>query len=169
VVVLSEDLQRNVARTLRCRSSDNTTTACERRYVKRSNQDAKAMTVELVMAPVATTASGNTSCTLKINRVRRNRAAIHPTVPRVSGGDMATTASTRFDAERRPTSTAHTPAMTLKATNDNARPTRLDLDFAGNGLIRVIEPHGVTSLRTSLPPQPSSIRCSRYHGNDVTT
>ncbi len=43
-------------------------------------------------------------------------------------------------------------------------------DFSvGNGCRRLIAPHSVASVRTSLPPQPSSTRWPRYQGNAVIT
>ena len=138
-------------RTLRCRSGDSTTTALARRYVNRSSHEASAMINLLRTAPVAIAASGNTSCTLKMSRVRRSRATIQPMVPSVSGGDIATTASTPRCCTRasrpvwRRTATARTPAITLNATKATARSNKLALDLAGNGWMRVIEPHGVRS------------------------
>ena len=39
----------------------------------------------------------------------------------------------------------------------------------GNGCTRVIRPQSVSCVRTSRPPQPSSMRWWRYQGSDVTT
>ena len=59
----------------------------------------------------------------------------------VSGGDMATTASTR------PPRSEASPASALNPRNPAARRTRFRLSDPGNGFTRVIDPQSVTSRR----------------------
>ena len=76
---------------------------------------------------------------------------------------MARTASGRD----RPLNPASSPSPENPA-KPRARAATLAL-AVGKGWTRVIRPHGVGWLRTSLPPQPSAIRWCSYHGSEVTT
>src|SRR4051794_10407500 len=100
---------------------------------------------------------------LKINGPRRTRWVAHPVKPIVSGGDIATTASTR------PPRNDVRPARAPKPANPAARRATLRLSAPANGLILVIEPHSVRSRRTNLPSQPGSTAWARYQGSEVVT
>ena len=91
----------------------------------------------------------------------------HPVSQSVSGGDMANTPSIRRGNP--PTTMLRKPTTALNNTNPNALRNKFCFVLPGNGCTRVIEPHAVFSTRHSLPPQPDSIACSRYHGSELTT
>ncbi len=87
--------------------------------------------------------SGNTSWMLNTNGTRRAFATVHPAVPNVSGGDMASTTSGLVRVAA-PT----TVASAVKPPNARARAGMFRLSV-GNGWTRVMRPHVVRSERTN--------------------
>ena len=100
---------------------------------------------------------------LNTNGVRRGIAANQPATPSGSGGDMTMTTSGRIRVKA-----ARTVAMPVKPAKATARAGMLVLSV-GKGWSRVIQPHGVDSVRAGRPVQPSSTAWWRYHGSAVTT
>ena len=125
------------------------------------------MILALLIAPVSTAASGNTSWMLNTIGQRRIRLATQPVSPSVSGGDIAITAPGRRNQP--PTRRHCTPARSEYAAKPSALRRRFDLSRPGNGWTRVIVPHSVASDLTRRPPHPGSIWCDRYQGSAVTT
>ena len=77
----------------------------------------RAIIRRLLMAPVRTAASGNTSWMLNTSGARRHRPASHPVRPSVSGGDIASTTSARRN---------HPPARSAGHAGERGEPGEAD-------------------------------------------
>jgi hypothetical protein len=117
----------------------------------------------LVMAPVSTAASGNTSWMLNTSGPRRTRCVPQPVRPMVSGGDMAMTASTR------PPRNDVNPASALNPAKPAARRSEVALVVARERVHTGDRTPWPWLAPNGAPLPPGSIRCSRYQGSAVTT